>query len=209
MYRRAPIVLAPLLLLALIPISSRAAGGQCVTKAGPIGAPVVDCSGGNVFNIVPPGNNGLVNLTDFIQQEAGTGAIPAHQQDQEAMYANLLKVAPHLNPADLTKYYKDASFMSIATQAERVEQPRQGTVILWDHFGVPHIFGETRADTEFGSGYASSEDRVFMMDVLRHYGRAKLSSFLGPSPSLPGMDCGIPQVDGGSGVEEPRYSGAE
>jgi acyl-homoserine lactone acylase PvdQ len=201
MSRRAPIVLAPLLLLALIPISSRAAGGQCVTKAGPVGAPFVDCSGGNVFNIIPPGNNGLVNLPDFLQQEAGTGAIPAHQQDQEAMYANLLKVAPHLNPADLTKYYKDASFMSIAAQAERVETPGEGTVILWDHFGVPHIFGETRADTEFGSGYASAEDRLFMMDVLRHYGRAKLSSFLGPSPSLLAMDCGIAQIAGYSEAE--------
>src|SRR6266851_9437861 len=131
MPRRMALLVAPILLVALIPLTSRASAGQCVEKAGPVGAPFVDCSGGGVFNIVPPGNNGLVNLTDFLQQEAGTSAIPAHQQDQEAMYANLLKVAPHLNPADLTKYYKDASFMSIAAQAERVEQPRQGAVILW------------------------------------------------------------------------------
>jgi alkylation response protein AidB-like acyl-CoA dehydrogenase len=37
-------------------------------------------------------------------------------------------------------------------------------------FGVAHIFGRTRADTEFGSGFASAEDRLFEMDVLRHVG---------------------------------------
>ena len=207
MFRRVSLLAAPLLLTALIPFSAPARAARvCVQKAGPVGAPFVDCTGGTVFNIVPPGNNGLVNPLDFIQQEAGTGAIPAHQQDQLAMYANLLKIAPHLNPADLTKYYKDASFFTIASQAERIEQPRPGTVILWDHFGVPHIFGETRADTEFGSGYASAEDRLFMMDVLRHYGRASLSSFLGPSPSLLAMDCGISQIAGYSEGELQRYA---
>ena len=76
--RRSALVIAPLLLIALIPFSSRAQTG-CVQKAGPVGAPFVDCSGNGVFNIVPPGNNGLVNTLDFIHQEAGTGAIPAHQ----------------------------------------------------------------------------------------------------------------------------------
>jgi acyl-homoserine lactone acylase PvdQ len=207
MRRPVALLAAPLLLTALIPFSAPArASGACVQKAGPVGAPFVDCTDGTVFNIVPPGNNGLVNPLDFIQQEAGTGAIPPHQQDQLAMYANLLKVAPHLNPADLTKYYKDASFFTIAAQAERIEQPRPGTVILWDHFGVPHIFGVTRADTEFGSGYASAEDRLFMMDVLRHYGRATLSSFLGPSPSLLAMDCGIARIAGYSEAELQRYA---
>ncbi|MGZ4190162.1 MAG: penicillin acylase family protein [Actinomycetota bacterium] len=201
MSRRVAFFATSLLLLALIPFSSRASSGGCVEKAGPVGAPFVDCSGDGVFNILPPGNDGLVNVADFAQQEAGTGGIPAHQQDQEAMYANLLKVAPHLNPADLTKFYKDASFFTLVAQAERVETPRPGVVILRDHFGVSHIFGETRADTEFGSGFASAEDRLFMMDVLRHYGRAKLSSFVGPSPSTLAMDCGISQVAGYSEAE--------
>ena len=201
MSRRIAAFVASAILIAVIPFGSSAAARDCVTTTDPVGNPLTDCSGGNVFNIVPPGSNGLVNIFDFVQQEAGTGAIPAHQRDQEAMYANLLKVAPHLNPADLTKYFKDASFVSLAAQAERVETPRAGTIILRDHFGVPHIFGATRADTEFGSGFASAEDRLFMMDILRHYGRATLSSFLGPSPSILAMDCGIAQVAGYSEAE--------
>src|SRR5207244_12073782 len=69
---------------------------------------------------------------------------------------------------------------------------RPGTVIIRDQqFGVPHIFGTTRADTEFGAGFASAEDRLFEMDVLRHVGRAQLTSFVGPSPANIAMDCSI------------------
>ena len=31
----------------------------------------------------------------------------------------------------------------------------------------------------FGAGYAGAQDRLFLMDVLRHTGRAELASFLG------------------------------
>ena len=48
-------------------------------------------------------------------------------------------------------------------------------------YGVPHIYGDTRADTMFGAGYAGAQDRLFLMDVLRHTGRAELASFLGGS----------------------------
>ena len=44
---------------------------------------------------------------------------------------------------------------------------------------MPHVYGTTRADTMFGAGYAGAADRLFLMDVLRHTGRAELASFLG------------------------------
>ena len=37
----------------------------------------------------------------------------------------------------------------------------------------------TRSDTIFCAGYASAEDRLFFMDVLRHAGRGQLSGFAG------------------------------
>jgi acyl-homoserine lactone acylase PvdQ len=46
---------------------------------------------------------------------------------------------------------------------------------------VPHVYGKTRADVEFGAGYVVAEDRLFFMDVLRHLGRAQLSEFAGGS----------------------------
>ena len=42
----------------------------------------------------------------------------------------------------------------------------------------------------FGAGYANAADRLFLMDVLRHTGRAELSSFIGGSPINRAMDRG-------------------
>lgn len=193
----AALVLVP---AALLPATARQAqaGAECVTKQGPVGAPFQDCSLGGALNIVPPGESGLYNAADFARFEAGQGPAP-HTQDQRAMYADLIKQAPNVSGSQLLDYYKDASFYGAVQPGDRVESVAQhpGTVIVRDaQFGVPHIFGNTRYDTEFGSGYASAEDRLFMMDVLRHYGRGQLSSFIGPSPSTLAMDCGIDQVAG-------------
>src|SRR5947209_17636339 len=40
----------------------------------------------------------------------------------------------------------------------------------------------------FGAGYAGAEDRLFLMDILRHTGRAQLSSFAGGSAGNRAMD---------------------
>src|SRR5205814_4076514 len=96
--------------------------------------------------------------------------------------------------ADIGAFYKDASFLVDLSQAERVETfpLHPGTIIVRDEqFGVPHIYGVTRADTEFGAGFASAEDGLFVMDTLRHVGRAQLTSFVGPSPGNIAMDCSV------------------
>lgn len=179
------------------------ASSGCVTETGPVGASFVDCSGGQVFNIVPPGSTGTYSLLDYTAFQA-TGARPAHTDDQEAMYANLVTKAPNLTAAEISTFYKDASFYTDAIHAERVETfaAHPGTVILRDSaFGVPHVYGVTRADTEFGSGYAAAEDRLFEMDVLRHVGRAQLTSFIGPSASNEAMDCSVAESAGYSESE--------
>jgi len=183
--------------------AAKAAQEVCATKQGPVGASFQDCSFGNTLNIVPPGSSGLYNTQQFAAFEA-TGQRAPHTDDQEGMYANLLNVAPSLQPSQLLNYYKSSSFYSTLQPGDSTESVsgHPGTVIVRDaQFGVPHIFGASRYDTEFGSGYASAEDRLFMMDVLRHYGRGQLSSFLGPSPSTLAMDCGIDAVAGYSETE--------
>ena len=176
----------------------------CATKQGPVGAAFLDCSEGKLFNILPPGQTGTYSAADLAAAELGQG-FPAHTRDQEPLYANLVGLAPNVTEGDIGSFYKDASFMTDVSQAERVETflaPHDGTVIVRDkQFGVPHVFGRTRADTEFGSGFASAEDRLFEMDVLRHVGRAQLTSFVGPSPSNEAMDCSVAAAAGYSEAE--------
>jgi acyl-homoserine lactone acylase PvdQ len=136
---------------------------------------------GGFRNVLPPGENGLDNLPQLLGFK-GQGLLPPHFADQQPLYENLLYAAPTLTEAQIPNYYKDATFGVPAGEVESTIEPRAGVTIVRDKaFGIPHIYGDTRAETMFGAGFAGAQDRLFLMDVLRHTGRAELASFLGGS----------------------------
>jgi len=137
---------------------------------------------GGFRNVLPPGENGLGTTIDIIKSKAPSKPLPPHFADQQPLYENLLYASPTLTEAQIPDYFKDATFGVPAGQVESTIEPRPGVTIQRDSaYGVPHIYGDTRADTMFGAGYAGAADRLFLMDVLRHTGRAELASFLGGS----------------------------
>lgn len=98
------------------------------------------------LNILPPGQGRYLNGA-----EAASGANPRHNSDQLDMYDSLVQGVDGLNKRNLTRYFKDASFGVRPGDVERHYSPRPGLTILRDKgFGVPHIYGQTRADTLFG-----------------------------------------------------------
>jgi acyl-homoserine lactone acylase PvdQ len=136
---------------------------------------------GGFRNVLPPGENGLDNLAQLFAFR-GTGVLPPHFADQQPLYENLLYASPTLTDEQVPSYYKDATFGVKPGEVASTIEPRPGATIVRDSaYGIPHIYGDTRADTMFGAGYAGATDRLFLMDVLRHTGRAELASFLGGS----------------------------
>jgi acyl-homoserine lactone acylase PvdQ len=130
-------------------------------------------------NILPPGSNGRLTATELTSY-ATVGAPPANSSDQLAMYGDLVYETPGLEPGDLERFFKDASFGVAPGDVARSYSPRADVTIVRDRsFGVPHIYGSGRAGAMFGAGYVAAEDRLFFIDVLRHIGRAQLSSFAG------------------------------
>ncbi len=146
-----------------------------------------DYADGQAMSILPPGENGLVNSTQLLQFEAN-GTRPPHSQDQLGKYAELILGEKHLTDSTLGNYYDDESFGVKPADVTRTETPESGVTIVRDNHDVPHIYGNTDAEGAFGAGYAQAEDRLFLMDVLRHYGEGQLSSFLGPSCADEEMD---------------------
>jgi acyl-homoserine lactone acylase PvdQ len=135
------------------------------------------------FNdILPPGQGSLDNGVAVLAYEGDHNRRPAHWTDQLQMYSGLTTAAPHIRPGQIGRFFKDSTFGVSPGQTATVEHPEPGVTIERDkRFGVPHIYGSTRAALEFGIGWASAEDRLFMMDVLRHVGEGTLGSFAGGS----------------------------
>ncbi|MCW2916541.1 MAG: Protein related to penicillin acylase-like protein [Actinomycetia bacterium] len=134
---------------------------------------------GQCSDILPPGENGNATLADVLANQA-VGALPSHSADQLAKYANLVYNYSGLTENQINRFFNDSSFGVPAGQAESTESPRSDVTIVRDQAsGVPHVTGTTRAGTMFGAGYAGAEDRLFLMDLLRHMGRGDLSSFAG------------------------------
>jgi acyl-homoserine lactone acylase PvdQ len=156
--------------------------------SGPDPTPYGTDDAGGFRNVLPPGSNGLDNAFDFGRFQA-SGQRPAHFDDQLSLYTDLLYASPTLTHDQLPSYFKDATFGVKPDDVESTIHPREGVTIVRDkQFGVPHVYGATRGDVMFGSGYAGAQDRLFLMDVLRHTGRAELSSFAGGAASNREMD---------------------
>ena len=169
--------------------------GLTVTAAAPAADPRPYENRADSFrNILPPGSNGRANGPELARFQADKTSRPPHNNDQLAMYGDLVYAAPNLQAADIGKYFKDASFGVRTGDVERsydpcppasiplpgLGGPCPDVLIQRDKgFGVPHIFGGDRDGAMFGAGYVAAEDRLFFIDVLRNYGRSNLSSFAG------------------------------
>ena len=147
-----------------------------------------DYADGQAMYVLPPGENGLVNATDALQFEA-TGKRPANSDDQLAQYSNLLYGYHDLTNAKLI----DVLQRRVVRREARRRHPHRDARATASRSTAtsttcPHIYGGTDHGAAFGAGYAQAEDRLFLMDVLRHYGEGTLASFLGASCEFEQMD---------------------
>jgi acyl-homoserine lactone acylase PvdQ len=70
----------------------------------------------------------------------------------------------------------------VGSSPSGTESPRSGlTIVRQSPYEVPRIYGSTRADAMWGAGFATAEDRLFFMDVLRHTAEGTTAELLGSS----------------------------
>jgi acyl-homoserine lactone acylase PvdQ len=147
-------------------------------------SPRAATSYGSLWNILPPGSSGNVttlDLASLLGSTTATATTPPHVADQLEMYDALTKKNPdRISQGDIDQLYKRED-LTPATVVS-TQTPKPGVTIQRDAFGVPFINGATFNDVEYGAGYAAIEDRMFLMDVLRHTGAARLAEFVGNTP---------------------------
>lgn len=103
--------------------------------------------------ILPPGNFGGVPFT-------------ANSTDQLPLYSGLTPLRDNISLADLDTYFLPEDFTPIAPSHEEVTG-RPGLQLIYDAYGIPHIYGQTRDDVSFGAGWATARDRALLIQVGR------------------------------------------
>lgn len=51
--------------------------------------------------------------------------------------------------------------------------------VLFDSYGIPHIYGKNEEDTYFALGYVHAQDRLFQMEMIRRVASGRLSEIFG------------------------------
>lgn len=149
---------------------------------------------GNVRNILPAGQQGSINAIELAKVLTGGGTTavdgknaPKNFADQLELYDDLAKYKPgQITDAVVDKDYKKAGF--VPDKVVSTQRPRAGVTVVRDSFGVPFITGQTYEDTMFGAGFAGTQDRMFLMDALRHLGAGRGAEFVGGTEGNIAMD---------------------
>ena len=166
-----------LVALALLVAGAAALGASAATTAPPDHAALA-------LNVLPPGE----------------GMNPPDLTSQIDLYDGLTPKQGNVTASDLTRYYKRETLGLGGAKAVRTEHPEKGVTIYRDAYDVPHIYGQSRAATEFGAGWATAEDRGLDLQLLR--GPARIAALDVPgynalSLALSGAAVRAERADGG------------
>src|SRR3954470_6993710 len=165
-------LIAMCLLLALAPAS---AGAQ--SSPPPVSAPTF----GAFRSVLAQGEGQSVNTVDLASYEA-SGNPPDTFVNQQPLYVGIMPHAATLDPPSLDRFYKNSGFGQMPGGVASVATPKPGVRIFRDaHYGMAHIYGDNRADLMFGAGYATAQERLFLMDAVRRTAKGTLAGLTGAS----------------------------
>jgi acyl-homoserine lactone acylase PvdQ len=143
----------------------------------PITAPIF----GPFRSVLAQGEGQSVSATDLAANQAN-GTVPDTFTSQQPLYVGIMPHAGGLNDTDLDKYYKRTTFGTMPGGIGSYAEPLPGARIYRDkQFGMAHIYSDNRHDLMFATGYATAQERLFLMDALRRTAKGTLAGLTGAS----------------------------
>jgi penicillin amidase len=118
----------------------------------------VPAAADTVRYILPPGNFGGIPFT-------------AHSTDQLPLYTGLSPLRDQVTPTDIDNLYLPEDFTPIgATQAEILPSNLllSGLQVLYDSYGIPHVYAQTRYQLAYGAGWTTARDRGLLLQFGRN-----------------------------------------
>lgn len=138
-------------------------------------------------SVLAYGEGGSTSALDLARNQAD-GTVPPHFTDQAGMYNRVITSQP---TGDLSAYYKESSFARVSGPSF---SPTPGATVVRDKYGMAHVYGETRAAAMYAVGYATAQERLFLMDVLRRTAEGSTAELLGPT-AVPSDSAALGQFD--------------
>ena len=111
--------------------------------------------------ILPPGNFGGLPTT-------------ANSTDQLPLYSGLSPLRDNVTLADINQLYLPEDFNPIGPTHAEVTG-RAGCQVIYDAYGIPHIYGQTQADVAYGAGWATARDRGLLLLIGRGAARVAVA----------------------------------
>jgi acyl-homoserine lactone acylase PvdQ len=123
------------------------------------------------------------DVARYIIAPGNFGGVPTNENslDQLRLYDALTPKRGRVTRRDINRLFLPENFKPIGrTRVERTG--RRGLRLVYDSYGVPHIYGKTRADMAFGAGWASARDRGLLLRLGRGPARVAVAD-------VPGIDA--------------------
>jgi acyl-homoserine lactone acylase PvdQ len=133
--------------------------------------------------ILPPGNFGGLPTTD-------------DSLDQLPLYDGLTPLRDNVGPGDLERLFLPENFQPIG-QTHEEQTGRPGLRLIYDEYGIPHVYGKTREDVAFGAGWTTARDRSLLVQLGRGPARVAVAD-------VPGIDAFSLVTSGQSFVPSPE-----
>ncbi len=132
----------------------RAVSAVAVVLAALAVAPAALAADGDTARyILPPGNYGGLPPTD-------------DSRDQLPLYDALTPLRGNVTAADIERLFLPENFLPIG-QAREEQTGRPGLRLIYDEYGIPHVYGDTREDMAFGAGWVTARDRALLLQLGR------------------------------------------
>ena len=133
--------------------------------------------------ILPPGNFGGLPTTD-------------DSLDQLPLYDSLTPLRGRVTAGDLRRLFLPQNFAPVGKTHEE-QTGRPGLRLIYDEYGIPHVYGRTRADVAFGAGWTTARDRTLLVQLGRGPARVAVAD-------VPGIDAFSLVTSGQSFVPSPE-----
>ena len=111
--------------------------------------------------ILPPGNYGGLPFSE-------------HSTDQLPLYSGLTPLRDNVTKSDINDLFLPEDFAPIG-DAHEEDTGEPGVKLIYDAYGIPHVYGKTRYDVAFGAGWSTARDRQLLLTLGRGPARAAVA----------------------------------